>query len=336
MEFMVTLGYDGDPVKGTTGWARNPAGTHAVGNVIQQAGTFMHELGHNLGLHHGGFDDTNCKPNYISVMSYSLQFPYKVPGRYLDYSHSALATLDENALDESAGIEVYTTSTGPDSPTSPAYILHRNIYGPPPTDTTYTGIPVDWNKNKINSNKDVKENINYLDTPDCNLLDLTELNGYNDWDHLIYNPIFFLIYIPPAASGRTYSNMSEIPSPSIAIKDQKLINYTPPEEMPPEYTFNMVRQDRILLLEQVHEAIKEIPDNSTFNMTQQSEGLKAKLLNETNPDTGSISVLLLSDQLDAAIARLTDLTQQLTSAGVANNNLLSKIDDLILSLKYQQ
>jgi hypothetical protein len=33
-------------------------------------GTFMHELGHNLGLHHGGDVDANYKPNYLSVMNY--------------------------------------------------------------------------------------------------------------------------------------------------------------------------------------------------------------------------------------------------------------------------
>ncbi len=32
----------------------------------------MHELGHNLGLRHGGMDDLNCKPNYLSVMNYFL------------------------------------------------------------------------------------------------------------------------------------------------------------------------------------------------------------------------------------------------------------------------
>src|SRR5205823_6753560 len=36
-----------------------------------QAGAFMHELGHNLGLHHGGGDDINYKPNYHSVMNYT-------------------------------------------------------------------------------------------------------------------------------------------------------------------------------------------------------------------------------------------------------------------------
>jgi hypothetical protein len=43
------------------------------------ASSFMHELGHNLGLHHGGGfgvsgDDTNFKPNYISVMNYNHIF----------------------------------------------------------------------------------------------------------------------------------------------------------------------------------------------------------------------------------------------------------------------
>ncbi|MEU0886093.1 zinc-dependent metalloprotease family protein [Lentzea sp. NPDC005914] len=40
-----------------------------VASTIQQARTFMHELGHNLGLRHGGSDDLHGKPNYLSTMN---------------------------------------------------------------------------------------------------------------------------------------------------------------------------------------------------------------------------------------------------------------------------
>lgn len=32
----------------------------------------MHEVGHNLGLEHGGKGNENCKPNYVSIMNYAL------------------------------------------------------------------------------------------------------------------------------------------------------------------------------------------------------------------------------------------------------------------------
>ena len=69
------------------------------------ASTFMHELGHNLGLRHGGHDDINYKPNYVSCMNYNfdritLENEDPVP---LDYSRVALPALDEADLDETAG-----------------------------------------------------------------------------------------------------------------------------------------------------------------------------------------------------------------------------------------
>jgi hypothetical protein len=60
----------------------------------QQEGTFMHELGHNLGLDHGGNDSMNYKPNYLSVMNYSFQMTSIVPDRPLDYSRWALPPVD--------------------------------------------------------------------------------------------------------------------------------------------------------------------------------------------------------------------------------------------------
>lgn len=43
-----------------------------------QAGTLMHEFGHNLGLWHGGDETTNYKPNYVSIMNYMYQL-YGLP-----------------------------------------------------------------------------------------------------------------------------------------------------------------------------------------------------------------------------------------------------------------
>ncbi|GAA5218069.1 PKD domain-containing protein [Corallincola platygyrae] len=41
--------------------------------INYQAGTVMHEFGHNLGLLHGGHDNVNYKSNYLSVMNYLHQ-----------------------------------------------------------------------------------------------------------------------------------------------------------------------------------------------------------------------------------------------------------------------
>jgi hypothetical protein len=75
------------------------------------SGTIMHELGHNLGLRHGGFQDLpNYKPNYNSVMNYKYQFDgvdnnCTPPGNgVLNYSSGTRPPLNESNLDESRGI----------------------------------------------------------------------------------------------------------------------------------------------------------------------------------------------------------------------------------------
>jgi len=42
--------------------------------INYQAACIMHELGHNLGLRHGGDIDNNYKPNYYSIMNYMYSF----------------------------------------------------------------------------------------------------------------------------------------------------------------------------------------------------------------------------------------------------------------------
>jgi len=75
-----------------------------------QSQTIVHELGHNLGLRHGGFQNRNYKPNYNSVMNYRHQFPGldtdgdTFGNGVLGYSIGINSSIDENAVNEPAGV----------------------------------------------------------------------------------------------------------------------------------------------------------------------------------------------------------------------------------------
>ncbi|SEU40628.1 hypothetical protein SAMN05443572_115189 [Myxococcus fulvus] len=84
------------------------------GTEQQQAGTFMHELGHNLGLRHGGNDEANYKPNYLSIMNYEYQFyGFELGGTFgaLDYSRVQVASVSEAAVYELTAFAAVAPST---------------------------------------------------------------------------------------------------------------------------------------------------------------------------------------------------------------------------------
>lgn len=95
--FMVTLG----------GWNKGTGGTQN-----EETGTFMHELGHTLGLDHSGGegngDSVNRKPNYPSIMNYAYQTVGVFRGgvQVFDYSRDTMPDVDETTLTESGGVNL--------------------------------------------------------------------------------------------------------------------------------------------------------------------------------------------------------------------------------------
>ena len=92
-----------------------PVGPAKTERHQAETSLFLHELGHQLGLGHGGpaFASANFKPNYLSSMNYLFSSTGLIVNGTVnltyDYSRWALDTLDESSLDEGAGL-------GPDGP----------------------------------------------------------------------------------------------------------------------------------------------------------------------------------------------------------------------------
>jgi len=171
------------------------SGTHK--NGISTAtefwgGALMHELGHTLGLRHGGGDNTNCKPNYLSIMSYPLQFKNLVTGRPLDYSRQELPALDKTQLREGGGIRdllgsPVTLQQAPGAPTP------QTVYGGGTGSTARLSdatLAVNWNtpSNTTIDLSAVSVEINQIgNVSGCDGSGGATLLGYNDWSHLVYN-----------------------------------------------------------------------------------------------------------------------------------------------------
>jgi uncharacterized repeat protein (TIGR01451 family) len=181
----------------------------------EQSSIFMHELGHALGLDHGGGREldaacdpetadckfeTNCKPNYLSIMNYAfLKGVIKANAANadrcvtstidngsckIDYSHSALPQLDETGLIEKDGVKDgdLITIWSPDG-------------GPTWKSARAAGGPINWdNDDPPNTDETVAVDINDLDSPDflvlfCEGSPGQVLDGYDDWHNLKYRGV---------------------------------------------------------------------------------------------------------------------------------------------------
>jgi hypothetical protein len=254
MEFFVSLG--------AQGYARDPVTNHSVGTRSQQAATFMHELGHNLGLRHGGGDEINCEPNYLSIMSYSFQFSDYVSNRPLDYSRSALDRLDEEILNESRGI---SQSTPPGLTT--IYNGPREPYQGPRLPTA--GTPVDFNINGVIDQQLVTSDINgglACGTPGPGPI----ATGFNDWSNLRY--------ITTPAQALTPFQVQQL-------------------EVPEEQTIDDIRESRLILLEGINNAIQRLIDLQPESTVEFDTSHIAELLQTDQLDAAIAELLELRTQV---------------------------------------
>jgi len=157
LDFIVTLG----------GWTDN------VGSVPEQGGTFMHELGHAVGLRHGGSDDIHRKPNYLSIMNYLFQTRgLRVNGAdfLLDFSQVQLSDLNEGALNEAAGIGTPSAfGTRWESDNGSMVFLSN------------TSSPIDWNQNNT-LDPPYSRDVNFDGT-------IGVLTGFSDWSAIQFAPV---------------------------------------------------------------------------------------------------------------------------------------------------
>lgn len=153
--------------------------TGGVGSVQEQAGTLMHELGHNLGLRHGGGDDLTYKPNYFSVMNYSFQLRGVIKNGVegtVDYSRQALPTFFERpvlpvVINELLGL----------GPAAAGFGTRRFCVGLGRVAVADASAPIDWNCD----GDTVDTNLSFLDVTGDGTRTQT-LAGFNDWPNLTF------------------------------------------------------------------------------------------------------------------------------------------------------
>ena len=112
---------------------------------------FLHEVGHNLGLLHGGFENLNCKPNYPSNMNYGYDTEFNMNRSAVSISNTQL----QYSLGELPELENWQlTETDPLNRTS-AQLSFLQFFGGSSISTGFTVWPgttggdVDWNRNGV-------------------------------------------------------------------------------------------------------------------------------------------------------------------------------------------
>ncbi len=149
------------------------------GGDISVGGTFMHELGHTLGLCHGGCDHEHYKPNYLSIMNYAFQTTGLVGTGAVNYSDYKLPDLDEAHINENLGIDPSGLTNNTGLGTTVFYRDKKQSEVRPISRTA-----IDFNNNgtlESDISIDLNPNGNVQDSP------IAILQGHQDWDGIVFN-----------------------------------------------------------------------------------------------------------------------------------------------------
>ena len=166
-----------------------------VGSIDQQGATLLHEIGHNLGLQHGGLDGVNCKPTYRSVMNYLYQFDDDDGGpvdRPLDFLRYPWTSIQETRLTDN---DNFVVTTEDDADTWEIVLGGWDSDGGPLTPryvTTWQEPINDWNNNGQDDGRRQTYNVHYFGSPELDIADCHDttprtLSVYDDWTNLSFN-----------------------------------------------------------------------------------------------------------------------------------------------------
>lgn len=231
-DFVIALGCNFD---GTV-----PGHSGTVGNVYEQQGTLIHELGHNLGLDHGGPRKEwvsgswvavspsdylmNCKANYPSVMSYGQQLPWYVwaaGGSWIGDmsggpSGAKYISINEGHLNENTAVSGGKANVP---------MVWYDQVGAPKTRVTGAS-PVDWWTGS-GTQSDVDIDINNFGIYGCDTFVRGETEkSFSDWYNMKFNFRESVTYLDGMHNGL----LDEYPSQNEWIAVDRLdIDITAPE-----------------------------------------------------------------------------------------------------------